>query len=274
MLCFGSAKVITAFLLRCSASTCLTLLSPCSWARTRRNETRPLPTVRSFNMHIAVNNACDAELIFAFWRLAPDFLGTDSCFFTFVMPGMTMEVLGTLVGAAIQGQIVASAHTLKHCRTQNTTTGYLGNSSGAEIVKSPMHSQDYLSHGVSVTVPRQEPRCGQSRPQIWTVVSVQGREWCSVERGIVGNRVCDSRLSPGPDIQNGFMFEPEGLKGDNHFLISEPNILSRLPSRDHRRGSSLTSGSNWAPTALRGLSSLQVIRPIYITDRTFEGTPD
>uniref|UniRef100_A0A8P4K8T4 MFSD2 lysolipid transporter B, sphingolipid n=1 Tax=Dicentrarchus labrax TaxID=13489 RepID=A0A8P4K8T4_DICLA len=32
---------------------------------------------------------------------------------------MTMEVLGTLVGAAIQGQIVASAHTLKHCPTQN-----------------------------------------------------------------------------------------------------------------------------------------------------------
>uniref|UniRef100_H3CWC5 MFSD2 lysolipid transporter B, sphingolipid n=1 Tax=Tetraodon nigroviridis TaxID=99883 RepID=H3CWC5_TETNG len=28
---------------------------------------------------------------------------------------MTMEVLGTLVGAAIQGQIVASAHTKKHC---------------------------------------------------------------------------------------------------------------------------------------------------------------
>uniref|UniRef100_A0A8C5I2H4 Major facilitator superfamily domain-containing protein 2B-like n=1 Tax=Gouania willdenowi TaxID=441366 RepID=A0A8C5I2H4_GOUWI len=32
---------------------------------------------------------------------------------------MTMEVLGTLVGAAIQGQIVASAHTLKHCPTHN-----------------------------------------------------------------------------------------------------------------------------------------------------------
>uniref|UniRef100_A0A8C4I316 MFSD2 lysolipid transporter B, sphingolipid n=1 Tax=Dicentrarchus labrax TaxID=13489 RepID=A0A8C4I316_DICLA len=46
---------------------------------------------------------------------------------------MTMEVLGTLVGAAIQGQIVASAHTLKHCPTQNMSASYLGNSSGPEI---------------------------------------------------------------------------------------------------------------------------------------------
>uniref|UniRef100_A0A7N8WJE2 MFSD2 lysolipid transporter B, sphingolipid n=1 Tax=Mastacembelus armatus TaxID=205130 RepID=A0A7N8WJE2_9TELE len=59
---------------------------------------------------------------------------------------MTMEVLGTLVGAAIQGQIVASAHTLKHCSTHNTSASYLGNSTGAEIVKSLVPSQDYLSH--------------------------------------------------------------------------------------------------------------------------------
>lgn len=42
-------------LLRCSASTCLTPLSPCSWARTRRRETQPLPTVNTqhclFNQH-------------------------------------------------------------------------------------------------------------------------------------------------------------------------------------------------------------------------------
>ncbi|XP_022593503.1 major facilitator superfamily domain-containing protein 2B-like [Seriola dumerili] len=63
---------------------------------------------------------------------------------------MTMEVLGTLVGAAIQGQIVASAHTLKHCPTHNISAGYLGNSSGAEIVKSLVHSQDYLSHAKEV----------------------------------------------------------------------------------------------------------------------------
>ncbi|KAG8580109.1 hypothetical protein GDO81_007144 [Engystomops pustulosus] len=31
---------------------------------------------------------------------------------------MTMEVLGTLVGAALQGQIVASAHTSLHCRAE------------------------------------------------------------------------------------------------------------------------------------------------------------
>uniref|UniRef100_I3IXE3 MFSD2 lysolipid transporter B, sphingolipid n=1 Tax=Oreochromis niloticus TaxID=8128 RepID=I3IXE3_ORENI len=46
---------------------------------------------------------------------------------------MTMEVLGTLVGAAIQGQIVASAHTLKHCPTNNMSAGYLGNSSGKQV---------------------------------------------------------------------------------------------------------------------------------------------
>lgn len=65
--------------------------------------------------------------------------------------GMTLEVLGTLVGAAIQGQIVASAHTLKHCPHHNMSTGHLGNGSGAEIVKRIVHSQDFLSHAVSVT---------------------------------------------------------------------------------------------------------------------------
>lgn len=62
-----------------------------------------------------------------------------------------MEVLGTLVGAAIQGQIVASAHTKKHCPTHNISAGHLGNGSGTEIIKSLLHSQDYLSHSVSVT---------------------------------------------------------------------------------------------------------------------------
>ena len=36
--------------------------------------------------------------------------------------GMTLEVMGTLVGDAIQGQIVAGAHTQKHCQTHNTNT--------------------------------------------------------------------------------------------------------------------------------------------------------
>lgn len=60
---------------------------------------------------------------------------------------MTMEVLGTLVGAAIQGQIVASAHTLKHCPTLNASAGHLGNRS--EVIKSLVRSQEYLSHSVS-----------------------------------------------------------------------------------------------------------------------------
>ncbi|CAL8394645.1 unnamed protein product [Arctogadus glacialis] len=64
---------------------------------------------------------------------------------------MTLEILGTLVGAAIQGQIVASAHMRKHCQDHgNSSTGYLGNGSGAEIVKSEVHSQDFLSHSKEV----------------------------------------------------------------------------------------------------------------------------
>lgn len=62
-----------------------------------------------------------------------------------------MEVLGTLVGAAIQGQIVASAHTKKHCPIHNISAGHLGNGSGTEIVRSLLPSQDYMSHSVSVT---------------------------------------------------------------------------------------------------------------------------
>lgn len=62
--------------------------------------------------------------------------------------GMTMEVLGTLVGAAIQGQIVASAHTLKHCPHNNTSAGHLENGSGTEVVRSLALSQDFLSHAV------------------------------------------------------------------------------------------------------------------------------
>ncbi|MEQ2178737.1 hypothetical protein GOODEAATRI_017242 [Goodea atripinnis] len=49
-----------------------------------------------------------------------------------------------------KGQIVASAHTLKHCPIHNMSASYLGNSSGAEIVKSLVHSQEYLSHAKEV----------------------------------------------------------------------------------------------------------------------------
>lgn len=64
---------------------------------------------------------------------------------------MTVEVLGTLVGAAIQGQIVASAHTMKHCSHRNLSTGHLGNSSGMEITRTVALSHDFLSHAVRVT---------------------------------------------------------------------------------------------------------------------------
>uniref|UniRef100_A0A8C2ZK68 MFSD2 lysolipid transporter B, sphingolipid n=1 Tax=Cyclopterus lumpus TaxID=8103 RepID=A0A8C2ZK68_CYCLU len=78
---------------------------------------------------------------------------------------MTMEVLGTLVGAAIQGQIVASAHTLKHCPPHNASAGYLGNNgSGAEIVRRLVRSQDYLSHSVSVTPDPYAPRTEKQIP--------------------------------------------------------------------------------------------------------------
>lgn len=78
-----------------------------------------------------------------------------------------MEVLGTLVGAAIQGQIVASAHTKKHCPTHNISAGHLGNGSGTEIIKSLLHSQDYLSHSVSVTCANGS-RGAQRRARTWT----------------------------------------------------------------------------------------------------------
>nr|XP_057912309.1 major facilitator superfamily domain-containing protein 2B [Doryrhamphus excisus]XP_057912310.1 major facilitator superfamily domain-containing protein 2B [Doryrhamphus excisus] len=64
---------------------------------------------------------------------------------------MTVEVLGTLVGAAIQGQIVASAHTLKHCPTHNASAAQPGNGSGGEVVKSLLvRSEEYLSHAKEV----------------------------------------------------------------------------------------------------------------------------
>uniref|UniRef100_A0A3B3Y213 Major facilitator superfamily domain containing 2B n=1 Tax=Poecilia mexicana TaxID=48701 RepID=A0A3B3Y213_9TELE len=59
---------------------------------------------------------------------------------------MTVEVMGTLLGAAIQGQIVASAHSQKHCSSHNMSAGSLGNSSGAETV---VPFQENLSQAVS-----------------------------------------------------------------------------------------------------------------------------
>lgn len=67
---------------------------------------------------------------------------------TFVLPslGMTMEVLGTLIGAALQGQIVASAHFSHHCTVNppvNTTDTWHDTPSFPD-------PSDLLSHQVSV----------------------------------------------------------------------------------------------------------------------------
>lgn len=67
---------------------------------------------------------------------------------TFMLPslGMTMEVLGTLIGAALQGQIVASAHISHHCTMSppvNTTNSW------HDTLSIPDPS-DPMSHKVSV----------------------------------------------------------------------------------------------------------------------------
>uniref|UniRef100_A0A8B9GHZ2 Major facilitator superfamily domain containing 2B n=1 Tax=Amazona collaria TaxID=241587 RepID=A0A8B9GHZ2_9PSIT len=51
----------------------------------------------------------------------------SACPFVLTSLGMTMEVLGTLIGAAVQGQIVASAHVSHHCTVNppvNTTDSW------------------------------------------------------------------------------------------------------------------------------------------------------
>ncbi|RMC17153.1 hypothetical protein DUI87_05730 [Hirundo rustica rustica] len=72
---------------------------------------------------------------FFMWYLPPFVSGRVAWYLTFhclfqalttIIPfsGMTMEVLGTLIGAALQGQIVASAHVSPHCTVNpsvNTT---------------------------------------------------------------------------------------------------------------------------------------------------------
>nr|XP_006000108.2 PREDICTED: major facilitator superfamily domain-containing protein 2B [Latimeria chalumnae] len=68
---------------------------------------------------------------------------------------MTVEVLGTLIGAAIQGQIVASAHASKHCTLQNASAvsplnrSYVSSSTEGSI--SPYSQpQGFLSHAKQV----------------------------------------------------------------------------------------------------------------------------
>lgn len=204
------------------------------------------------------------------------------------MTGMTMEVLGTLVGAAIQGQIVASAHTLKHCPTSNMSAGYLGNSSGAEIVKSLVHSKEYLSHAVSITVPSQEARCAKSRPRRWSEMNFQlnlvDEKVIQNIRGWKIKAVASAKEDSWKFTVNRFL-HPKRLRVLTHGterrrrpLISEPRTLSQLPTHHHKVGgggpSSLTSDSKSCPIAPRGLHSLQVIRPIYVSPRAFEATLD
>ena len=55
--------------------------------------------------------------------------------------GMLFEVIGTLAGAVVQGQLVSSAHSQKHCLNKTA-----GNSSGVEL-------QDFLLHAVNISRP-------------------------------------------------------------------------------------------------------------------------
>lgn len=60
--------------------------------------------------------------------------------------GMTMEVLGTLIGASLQGQIVASAHVSPHC-TVNPSVNTTDSWHDTPSIPDP---SDPLSHQVSV----------------------------------------------------------------------------------------------------------------------------
>ncbi|XP_075057466.1 sphingosine-1-phosphate transporter MFSD2B [Mixophyes fleayi] len=65
---------------------------------------------------------------------------------------MTMEVLGTLIGAALQGQIVASAHTARHCHVNNGTVNITVNATDS-LVNTTFFvpgSPDYQIHARNV----------------------------------------------------------------------------------------------------------------------------
>lgn len=79
-------------------------------------------------------------------QTAEELSSRPQCTFGLPSLGMTMEVLGTLIGAALQGQIVASAHVSHHCTvnpTVNTTDSWHDTPSFPE-------PSDPLSHQVSV----------------------------------------------------------------------------------------------------------------------------
>ncbi|XP_037749903.1 major facilitator superfamily domain-containing protein 2B isoform X10 [Chelonia mydas] len=64
---------------------------------------------------------------------------------------MTVEVLGTLMGAALHGQIVASAHASDHC-TVNLTINAADSSSSLSNASNLAESLGLQSHGVSAAV--------------------------------------------------------------------------------------------------------------------------
>lgn len=80
------------------------------------------------------------------------------CSFVLPSPGMTMEVLGTLIGAALQGQIVASAHHSHNCTTNPPLNTTSPNDSWHDSPSYPEPS-DSLSHQVSV--------CGSTGRSLW-----------------------------------------------------------------------------------------------------------
>ncbi|NXW09254.1 MFS2B protein, partial [Fregetta grallaria] len=62
-----------------------------------------------------------------FLQTVEESISHPQCTFVLSSLGMTMEVLGTLIGAALQGQIVASAHISHHCTVNppvNTTDAW------------------------------------------------------------------------------------------------------------------------------------------------------
>ncbi|KAM8954063.1 sphingosine-1-phosphate transporter MFSD2B [Pelodytes ibericus] len=63
---------------------------------------------------------------------------------------MTMEVLGTLIGAALQGQIVASAHTGRHCAVINQTMNLTVNATDSLTNTAILPSAPDLLHARNV----------------------------------------------------------------------------------------------------------------------------
>ncbi|XP_075454577.1 sphingosine-1-phosphate transporter MFSD2B isoform X6 [Ascaphus truei] len=64
---------------------------------------------------------------------------------------MTVEVLGTLIGAAVQGQIVASAHTAPHCILSNGTANLTADATDSWADSTmPPRSLDFQRHARNV----------------------------------------------------------------------------------------------------------------------------